>query len=186
MLAGAVVAAAIVAVPVARADFGGPRGPGVGAEVPGAGAPGASPSASGAANPTAPRAQATPTGGLPAGGGGAQPVPPRGAASPTPRRPVVPPGNPPPAPGPQPAPPPPAPLPGVPIVSLGGIVRVACSGSTTSVLGVDLAVGYSIKDYDPGPAREVQVVLLSIINESEIKVTCHRGEPRPKVKESPQ
>jgi serine/threonine-protein kinase len=75
---------------------------------------------------------------------------------------------------------------GTPVQARGGTIRVGCDGSTTTVLAVDPAAGYTITDQDAGPASEVQVVLLSAANESEIKVKCKGGSPKPKIKESPQ
>jgi eukaryotic-like serine/threonine-protein kinase len=77
-------------------------------------------------------------------------------------------------------------LPGAPFATLGGVVRVECDGSTARVAGLDPAPGYDVKDYDPGPANEVQVVLLSARNETELKVRCEDGQPFPQLKESPQ
>lgn len=77
-------------------------------------------------------------------------------------------------------------LPGAPFATLGGVVRVECDGSTARVAGLDPAPGYDVKDYDPGPANEVQVVLLSARNETELKVRCEDGQPFPELKESPQ
>jgi hypothetical protein len=74
----------------------------------------------------------------------------------------------------------------VPISALGGTIQVQCSGTTVTVLSVQPAAGYTIKDDDRGPAAAVQVVLLSEVNESEIKVKCGASGPRPTVKESPQ
>jgi serine/threonine-protein kinase len=54
------------------------------------------------------------------------------------------------------------------------------------VLEVAPAAGYTVKDHDAGPANEVQVVLWSRTNESEIKVKCGPNGPEPKIKESPQ
>jgi hypothetical protein len=69
---------------------------------------------------------------------------------------------------------------------LGGLVRVSCDGKKASVLSVVPNDGYVIKDLDEGPADEVQVVLRSPANESEIKVRCEHGQPAPRIKESPQ
>ncbi|HEX2771612.1 MAG TPA: hypothetical protein VHN18_04175, partial [Micromonosporaceae bacterium] len=77
-------------------------------------------------------------------------------------------------------------LPGVPFATLGGVVRVACDGSTARVVRLNPTPGYTVKDYDAGPADEVQVVLLSARNETELKVKCEDGEPVPTLKESPQ
>jgi serine/threonine-protein kinase len=75
---------------------------------------------------------------------------------------------------------------GTPVRARGGTVSVRCSGTTTTVLAVDPAPGYTIKDHDAGPADEIQVVLLSAANESEIKVKCGNDGPLPAIKESAQ
>ncbi len=101
----------------------------------------------------------------------------------TPTAPVVvqPPATPP-ATGPAATPTPPQ---GQDITAQGGTVRVSCDGATARVLDTFPAPGYTIKDYDPGPANEVQVVFTSENHESEIKVRCPEGTPRPRVKETP-
>jgi eukaryotic-like serine/threonine-protein kinase len=78
------------------------------------------------------------------------------------------------------------PAPGVPLEARGGVMRVRCDGDTAEVVGLTVASGYEIRDYDPGPASEIQVVLLSADNESEVKATCHNGTAVPRIKESPQ
>jgi hypothetical protein len=77
-------------------------------------------------------------------------------------------------------------LPGFPLTTLGGVVLVDCDGSTARVVGLNPTPGYAVKDYDPGPADEVQVVLLSERNKTEVKVKCEDGEPIPRIKEDPQ
>jgi eukaryotic-like serine/threonine-protein kinase len=74
----------------------------------------------------------------------------------------------------------------VPIVTLGGVVTVRCLGSQVEVVGVRREPGYETKDLDPGPADEVQVVLISPLNEMELKVRCVGGIPLPEIKNSPQ
>jgi serine/threonine-protein kinase len=86
----------------------------------------------------------------------------------------------------RPTPPTSAPASGTDVTALGGVVRVACDGRKASVLSVVPNAGYVIKDLDGGPSDEVQVVLRSTENESEIKVRCEHGQPAPKIKESPQ
>lgn len=78
----------------------------------------------------------------------------------------------------------PAPGLGVPIVTLGGIVTVRCLGTQAEVVGVDREPGYDLKDYDPGPADEIQVVLEAPLldTEVEVKAKCANGLPVPKVK----
>jgi eukaryotic-like serine/threonine-protein kinase len=73
---------------------------------------------------------------------------------------------------------------GTTVTARGGIVLVQCAGRTAQVLDVQPAAGYTIKDHDAGPADEVQVVLQSPTNESEIKVKCGPNGPLPRVKES--
>lgn len=74
----------------------------------------------------------------------------------------------------------------MPVQALGGTVRVRCAGSAATVLRIDPAPGYTLKDNDPGPADAVQVVLISADNESEIKIKCGASGPVAAVKESPQ
>jgi eukaryotic-like serine/threonine-protein kinase len=80
----------------------------------------------------------------------------------------------------------PAPRPGTSFTVFGGAVRVACDDDMARIMNIDPNPGYVIKDDDWGPANEVQVVLHSAENESEIKVRCTDGRPVPKIKESPQ
>jgi len=54
------------------------------------------------------------------------------------------------------------------------------------VVGLQREPGYETKDYDPGPAQEVQVVLISPLNEMELKVRCAGGVPLPEIKNSEQ
>ncbi|WP_410816465.1 protein kinase domain-containing protein [Micromonospora sp. 050-3] len=84
------------------------------------------------------------------------------------------------------APAPTSPKPGTPVRALGGVVTVVCTGDQARVVNVAPAPGYSIRDYDPGPVKEIQVVLLSAGNKSEIKARCDDGTPLPKIKESRQ
>jgi serine/threonine-protein kinase len=83
----------------------------------------------------------------------------------------------------QTSPPPPA---GETISALGGSVRVLCQGFLATVLSVEPAPGFTIKDDDRGPANQVQVVLISANHESEIKARCGPLGLVPTVKESPQ
>ncbi|TWJ25520.1 serine/threonine-protein kinase [Micromonospora endolithica] len=140
----------------------GPTGIGAGTVGPGPAPSGVPvPAPSGAGPTTSPRSGAGPS-------GGAGPAPTR-AASPTPAAPRS-----------------PDPTAGSPITALGGVVTVLCVGKLATVVSLVPRPGYEVKDYDPGPADEVQVVLLSADNESEIKVKCERGRPVPKIKESRQ
>jgi eukaryotic-like serine/threonine-protein kinase len=74
----------------------------------------------------------------------------------------------------------------VPFTALGGVIQVACDGSTARVVGLNPTAGYAVKDYEPGPADEVKVVLRSATNESELRVKCEGGQPIPNLKESPR
>ncbi|MBM0232029.1 hypothetical protein JNW91_09210 [Micromonospora sp. STR1_7] len=65
-------------------------------------------------------------------------------------------------------------------------MTVLCTVDQARVVSVDPAPGYSIKDYRSGPAKEVQVMLLSAGNRSEIKARCDDGTPVPRVKETRQ
>ncbi|MFE9193043.1 protein kinase [Micromonospora sp. NPDC007208] len=96
-----------------------------------------------------------------------------------------------PSPGERPRPPgaapaPPSPKPGTPLRALGGVVTVLCTGDQARVVSVDPAPGYSLRDYDSGPVKEIQVVLLSAGNKSEIRARCDDGTVLPKIKESRQ
>ncbi|WP_430503077.1 protein kinase domain-containing protein [Micromonospora trifolii] len=84
------------------------------------------------------------------------------------------------------APAPTSPKPGTPLRALGGVVTVLCTGDQARVVNVAPAPGYSIRDYNPGPVKEIQVVLLSAGNKSEIKARCDDGTLLPKIKESRQ
>ncbi|MET7951006.1 protein kinase [Micromonospora sp. NPDC005324] len=79
-----------------------------------------------------------------------------------------------------------SPKPGTPLRALGGVVTVLCTADQARVVNVAPAPGYSIRDYNPGPVKEVQVVLLSAGNKSEIKARCDDGTLLPKIKESRQ
>ncbi|MET7671577.1 serine/threonine-protein kinase [Micromonospora luteifusca] len=83
----------------------------------------------------------------------------------------------------------PAPTPetaGTPLQALGGVLRVLCTDDQARAVSLDPAPGYSIKDYRSGPAKEVQVVLVSAAHKSEIKARCDDGAPLPKIKETRQ
>ncbi|MEU8112316.1 protein kinase [Micromonospora sp. NPDC048947] len=84
------------------------------------------------------------------------------------------------------APAPTSPKPGTPLRALGGVVTVLCTGDQIRVLDVAPATGYRLKDYNSGPVKEIQVVLLSAGNKSEIKARCEDGTPLPKIRESRQ
>ncbi|WP_433650075.1 protein kinase domain-containing protein [Micromonospora zamorensis] len=84
------------------------------------------------------------------------------------------------------APAPTSPKPGTPLRALGGVVTVLCTGDQARVVDVAPALGYSLRDYNSGPVKEIQVVLLSAGNKSEIKARCEDGTPLPKIRESRQ
>ena len=189
LVAGAAVLVAVIAVialatatnepsgEAAAPDRGASASPGASASVgPGGGAgptptagglvpaPPATSASTGPGAGAGPPAGATPTAG--GGGPGAAPTP---EATATTTRPAPPPGG-----------------IGVPIVTLGGVVTVRCLGTQAEVVGLSREPGYETKDYDPGPADEVQVVLISPLNEMELKVRCVGGLPLPEIKNSAQ
>ncbi|MFG3642997.1 protein kinase [Micromonospora sp. NPDC047762] len=84
------------------------------------------------------------------------------------------------------APAPTSPKPGTALRALGGVVTVLCTGDQARVVDVAPAPGYRLKDYHPGPVKEIQVVLLSAGNRSEIKARCDHGTLLPKIRESRQ
>ncbi|WP_433127577.1 protein kinase domain-containing protein [Micromonospora sp. CA-240977] len=73
---------------------------------------------------------------------------------------------------------------GVPVRARGGTVTVGCVGKSIEVLAVTLAPGFRAEAYDPGPAKQIQVELVSSEYRSEIRVNCPNGRPNPTVKES--
>ena len=75
--------------------------------------------------------------------------------------------------------------PGAPVSAYGGVARVRCDDKKAQILRLDVAAGYTIDDYRPGPADEVKAVLTSAANKSEIKVKCENGAVASQVKESP-
>jgi serine/threonine-protein kinase len=75
--------------------------------------------------------------------------------------------------------------PGAPVSAYGGVARVRCDDKKAQILRLDVAAGYTIDDYRPGPADEVKAVLTSAANKSEIKVRCENGAVASQVKESP-
>jgi serine/threonine-protein kinase len=77
-------------------------------------------------------------------------------------------------------------LPGWPVSAYGGVARVGCNDREAEILSLDLATGYTIKDYQPGPADQVKAVLVSAANKSEIIVKCDKGAPAASIKETPQ
>jgi hypothetical protein len=89
-----------------------------------------------------------------------------------------------PAPTSRPAGSPPA-QPGAPVSAYGGVARVLCDDKTARIVRLDVATGYVVDDYRPGPADEVRAVLTSPANRSEIKVRCTAGAVAAEIKESP-
>jgi serine/threonine-protein kinase len=79
----------------------------------------------------------------------------------------------------------PAALPGQPVSAYGGTVRVRCDGRKAEILRLDPTPGYTVKDYEPGPADQVKAVLESLVNKSEIIVKCDKGAPAASIKETP-
>ena len=75
---------------------------------------------------------------------------------------------------------------GAPVSAYGGVARVRCDGKKAQILRLDVAAGYTIDEYMPGPADEVKAVLISAANKSEIKVKCQDGAVAAQTKESPQ
>jgi hypothetical protein len=59
---------------------------------------------------------------------------------------------------------------------------VRCRGDQAEVVGLQREPGFTTKDYDPGPAGEIQVVLESPLAQVEVKATCSNGLPVPRVK----
>jgi len=66
------------------------------------------------------------------------------------------------------------------------VVTVLCTGDQARVVDVAPAPGYRLKDDNAGPIKEIQVVLLSADNKSEIKARCDDGTLLPKIRESRQ
>jgi hypothetical protein len=67
----------------------------------------------------------------------------------------------------------------------GGVARVRCDDKQALILRLDVAAGYIVDDYRPGPDKEVRAVLTSAANKSEIKARCEGGAVSAEVKESP-
>ena len=63
---------------------------------------------------------------------------------------------------------------------------MSCDDKKAQILRLDVAAGYTVDDYKPGPADEVKAVLISAANRSEIKVKCDHGAVAAQTKESPQ
>ncbi|MFG1896604.1 serine/threonine-protein kinase [Micromonospora zamorensis] len=90
-------------------------------------------------------------------------------------------------PGPTPtrAAPTPTPTPGAgaSVDARGGTATIRCVGKSVEVLAVTLAPGFRVEAYDPGPAKQIQVELVSSEHRSEVRVHCPGGSPKSKVRE---
>ncbi|MGN9810554.1 serine/threonine-protein kinase [Micromonospora sp. BQ11] len=69
------------------------------------------------------------------------------------------------------------------VAARGGTVSVQCVDKSAEIVSVTPATGYQIDTYEPGPAREVRVELVSTGNRSVITVRCANDRPKPRVKE---
>jgi serine/threonine-protein kinase len=67
----------------------------------------------------------------------------------------------------------------------GGVAHVRCDDKQARILRLDVADGYTVDDYRPGPDKEVRAVLTSAANKSEIKAKCEGGAVAAEIKESP-
>jgi len=76
--------------------------------------------------------------------------------------------------------------PGTPVSANGGVARVRCDNKQASIVDLDVAAGYTVGEYRPGPGKEVKAVLISAANKSEIKAKCEGGTVAAEVKESPR
>ena len=75
--------------------------------------------------------------------------------------------------------------PGTPVSAYGGVARVRCDDKQASIVFLDVAAGYTVDEYRPGPGKEVKAVLISAANKSEIKAKCEGGAVAADIKESP-
>ncbi|MFF0468981.1 serine/threonine-protein kinase [Micromonospora zamorensis] len=108
------------------------------------------------ASRSAPRARPSPTVTTPG------PTPTRAAPTPTPT---------------------PTPGSGASVDARGGTVTIRCVGKSVEVLAVTLLPGFRVEAYDPGPAKQIQVELVSSEHRSEVRVHCPGGSPKSKVRE---
>jgi serine/threonine-protein kinase len=65
----------------------------------------------------------------------------------------------------------------------GGTIRVSCAGRDAVLENASPANGFTTTRWQPGPDREVRAVFESSTHESDIKVTCPDGQPRPNIRE---
>jgi serine/threonine-protein kinase len=72
------------------------------------------------------------------------------------------------------------------VSAYGGVARVRCDDKQARILSLDVAAGYTVGEYRPGPGKEVKAVLISAANKSEIKAKCDGGAVAAEIKESPQ
>ncbi|MEU8421641.1 serine/threonine-protein kinase [Micromonospora sp. NPDC048835] len=77
----------------------------------------------------------------------------------------------------------PTPGDGVPVDARGGTVTARCVGKSVEVLAVAAKPEFRVEAYDPGPAKQIVVVLTSAEHRSEIRVQCPAGRLKPKVME---
>ncbi|WP_328533354.1 serine/threonine protein kinase [Micromonospora zamorensis] len=108
------------------------------------------------ASRSAPRARPSPTVTTPG------PTPTRAAPTPTPT---------------------PTPGSGASVDARGGTVTIRCVGKSVEVLAVTLVPGFRVDEYDPGPAKQIQVELVSSEHRSEVRVRCPGGSPKSRVRE---
>jgi serine/threonine-protein kinase len=132
---------------------------GAGTALPGPAGPGASVDPPDPAGPTTAGPAAAPPPST--AGPGPGPAPTSRAASPTPAQ------------------------PGAPVSAHGGVARVRCDDKQARILRLDVAAGYTVDEYRPGPAKEVKAVLISAANKSEIKAKCEGDAVAAETKESP-
>ncbi|MFI6271412.1 serine/threonine-protein kinase [Micromonospora zamorensis] len=77
----------------------------------------------------------------------------------------------------------PTPGSGASVDARGGTVTIRCVGKSVEVLAVRLVPGFRAEAYDPGPTKQIQVVLVSSEHRSEIRVHCPGGSPKSRVRE---
>ncbi|WP_307871482.1 protein kinase [Micromonospora sp. M61] len=77
----------------------------------------------------------------------------------------------------------PTPGSGASVDARGGTVTIRCVGKSVEVHAVTLVPGFRVEAYDPGPAKQIQVELVSSEHRSEIRVRCPGGSPKSRVRE---